>query len=76
MPPGYAFYDLDTLLSDTARHILEDLLQKAKNRNPDVFDMFVYTGMLFVTFDVKYPGPNFNAFGTPQIFIHAPHSTW
>ncbi|RDB19905.1 hypothetical protein Hypma_012756 [Hypsizygus marmoreus] len=42
IPPGYVFFNLETFMSVKGKEILEDLLKKAANRNPDAFDMYVY----------------------------------
>lgn len=34
-------------ISIKAEQIVEDLLTKAENRNPDNFDLYIYNGMAF-----------------------------
>lgn len=41
-PKGYTFINPEIFISDKAKEIVNDLLQKAEKRNPDAFDMYIY----------------------------------
>lgn len=42
IPAGYKFLNLETFISNKAYEMLEDLMKKSANRNPEVFDMYIY----------------------------------
>jgi len=44
IPAGYKFLNLETFMSNKAYEMLEDLMSRAANRNPDAFDMYIYNG--------------------------------
>lgn len=46
MPSGHAFFSIDHFITSTGKDILEDLLDKASKRNPDLYDMYIYEGKL------------------------------
>ena len=47
IPAGHTFLTPKTFMSQKGYDTVRELLQKADNRNPDRFDMYIYNGLSY-----------------------------
>ncbi len=45
----------ELFVSEKAKEMVEDLLKKAEQRNPDLHDLYIYNGGFAVTFSPTHP---------------------
>lgn len=45
IPKGHTFLNVGSFMTTKAKDIAADLFKKADNRNPDIFDMYIYNGL-------------------------------
>lgn len=48
IPAGHAFLNMDTFVTIKAKDMAKKLLDQAENRNPDMFDMYIHNGQLYI----------------------------